>query len=300
MNTSDSLLAEQSIYAHLIVKKEKTELSKFQKATESETSIYKYEPNTSTKLTNVDTSQYSIINLPDTISRVPNDSIFSLIKLIRKNSPDFRFVNIAPLVNANASNKRIAITTDDDSKIKRFKGDKNKKRRIFSTKYAQKPTLNDDDINNYSRDSTSSSSEDENEDGKKKDNDLSEQRIRTDYDKDDSAFDKFDFKNVTNLPDFEINLIVPIVAITRTFTDSKTRKSKLWYEALFNAYNINSVDALNEITFNNNYKNEFTLKANILEFLMINVEPTNPENYMDSDIENIKNLIDTYVRNITQ
>lgn len=89
MSRSDFIYAEQAINARLVVEKIPSDVSNFQRSTEN---IYKYFEGT--PITSVDVSQYSITNLPDTILRIPQDSVFKFILLIPPDAPDYRFVNV--------------------------------------------------------------------------------------------------------------------------------------------------------------------------------------------------------------
>lgn len=89
MSSYDFIYAEQAINARLVVEKIKPNVSNFQRATNE---IYKYF--TGEPFTSVDVSQYSITNLPDTILRVPEDSVFKFILLMPPDAPDYRFVDV--------------------------------------------------------------------------------------------------------------------------------------------------------------------------------------------------------------
>ena len=151
MNTSDSLYAEQSIFASLVVKKQPPKQTIFQRATLGETSIYNYNFIRQQQLTNIDPSIYSIINLPDTIAFIPKCSVFDNILLIRSSSPDYRFIKIASSTSKLDSLKRTSVVSDKDLKVKRFKDD-TEKQSIFTTMYNIKDYKDNNDRRNDGND----------------------------------------------------------------------------------------------------------------------------------------------------
>lgn len=139
MNYKSLLLAEQSIFAKLVIIKKAVKLTKFQTATLSD-GPYEYARD-EIPYTNVDPDQYCISNLPDTIAFVPKNSVFDNIILIPKSSPDYRFVKIAPSEWLEEPTK-VAIVADKNISVKRFKADKKTKNLVLSH-YPLKKTIDE-------------------------------------------------------------------------------------------------------------------------------------------------------------
>lgn len=122
MNLNNSIFAEQSPFAELIIEQKKPETSKFQESTKRLYSYYDGTP-----LTVVPVDNYTITNLPDTIAQIPKNSIFDQIKSINPDDPDFRFVKIStiresvdlkPSVMPQFTNLTVAKQTNDNSSNK--------------------------------------------------------------------------------------------------------------------------------------------------------------------------------------
>lgn len=101
MPLSQNILAEQNIYARLVVSKIPPKQTPFQTATiansESDRSIYSYYGNDNNipNLTlNADVNQYSITSLPDTVAYLPRNSIFDRLMLITSNDQDYRKLKV--------------------------------------------------------------------------------------------------------------------------------------------------------------------------------------------------------------
>lgn len=93
-----SLLAEHSTFSRLTVVHRSPRQSIFQQATEADNvsaeMAYHYVAQFEQPITNVPYDEYTIISLPDVISYLPVNSIFSFIPTILSTSPDFRFVRV--------------------------------------------------------------------------------------------------------------------------------------------------------------------------------------------------------------
>lgn len=83
-----SLLAEQSVFARLVVKRQRATVTPRQRSGD----CHFTQQNPMKNLTPNQTEEYSIVNLPALMSRLPENSIFDRIPYI--DGPDFRFVNI--------------------------------------------------------------------------------------------------------------------------------------------------------------------------------------------------------------
>lgn len=154
MNYKSLLLAEQSIFAKLVIIKKAVKLTKFQTATLSD-APHEY-AHDEIRYTDVDPDQYCISNLPDTIAFVPKNSVFDNIILIPKSSPDYRFVKIAPSEWLEEPTK-VAVVADKDISVKRFKSDK-KTKKLFVSHYPLKKTVaesSDDEYFDAPRDDSS-------------------------------------------------------------------------------------------------------------------------------------------------
>lgn len=84
------MLAEQSIFAQLMIKRKPAIVSQTQRDNDKYYTLH----DESTKLNSVDTDEYSITNLPPLFSRLPVNSIYDRILFVSQDSPDFRFVNV--------------------------------------------------------------------------------------------------------------------------------------------------------------------------------------------------------------
>lgn len=94
MDFLELLLAEQSPFAELHVAKITPNYKGPQVDTVKLLGYEKDRPD-ATQLTDVDTSAYSITNLPNTVQYIPENSIFKYILTVREEDPDFRFVQIS-------------------------------------------------------------------------------------------------------------------------------------------------------------------------------------------------------------
>lgn len=90
LSVGANLLAEQSIFAQLMIKRKPAIVSQTQRDNDKYYTLH----DESTKLNSVDTDDYSITNLPPLFSRLPVNSIYDRILFVSQDSPDFRFVNV--------------------------------------------------------------------------------------------------------------------------------------------------------------------------------------------------------------
>lgn len=263
MNTSASLLAEQTVFAELVIKKRETELSAFQTATLSD-SNYKYAKDDQTPLTSVDPSKYSIINLPDTTAYIRKNSLFSNISLVRSNSPDPRFVPIAKSNVDSKTNKRTAVVTDSDIKTKKVTP--RKKQKLFTTKYVA--------TRNTENDGSSSDSED---------NSKRPQTQTKQYE------NIVDFKDVDTYPNFQDVVTVPIMDIL-TNSQNEPDQDDDWHVALLNSYNFTSDEVTEDL-------NDVNATLVIISGVR-NLNSEYSKKYTSQNIADIKDIIDTYIANL--
>jgi len=87
------LLAEQSPFAVLTVENVRAEPTAFQNAINN-SNLYSTYSETN-RFTAVATEEYSISTLPDTLYRLPKNTIFDYITLVRNTDPDYRFITVA-------------------------------------------------------------------------------------------------------------------------------------------------------------------------------------------------------------
>lgn len=295
MSPSASLLAEQSIFAQLIVKKQKSEHTKFQKATENEPSIYKYTKKE--RLTSVNPNEYSIMNLPDTISYIPENSIFSNIILIRSTSPDYRFIPIASVKGSQESMKRVTIASDSDIKVKRFKSNPKKKTKIYTTKYDVRKADDDDNDDNADNDDgndSSNNTDDENDAYNVNSDPDDDDDVDADYNKDDARFASLDLNNIETYSNLDLELISQVAPIVSTFNKSKPLNSDTWSTALLRRYNFSNKALASK------HRNTTTLAARIVDYLPNIMSTTSPKNYTNDDINKIQSAITSYLNNYTQ
>lgn len=107
MSLSTNILAEQSVYARLVVKRIAPVVTPFQNSTENNDNtnasrIYEYyalEPNLQQLTTNANTTDFSIITLPDTLAYLPRYSIFDYLLLIVDSDPDYRRLRVTSKYN---------------------------------------------------------------------------------------------------------------------------------------------------------------------------------------------------------
>lgn len=90
LSIGSNLLAEQSVFAQLMIKRKPAIVSQTQRDNDKYYTLH----DESTKLNSVDTDDYSITNLPPLFSRLPVNSIYDRILFVSQDSPDFRFVNV--------------------------------------------------------------------------------------------------------------------------------------------------------------------------------------------------------------
>lgn len=100
------LLAEQSIYAQLVIENRPAIVTKQQEKNDSFYNTYLAKD----AATNVLVTNYSITNLPNTILTLPTNSIFDRILFIAKTWPDFRLIPIDGN-GASQTNNCATITT---------------------------------------------------------------------------------------------------------------------------------------------------------------------------------------------
>nr|WDA64596.1 hypothetical protein PIFADJLK_00026 [Oryctes rhinoceros nudivirus] len=278
MNSSASLLAEQSIFAQLLIKKKKTEPTKFQKATENTPSIYKYFTS-ERPLTSIDSTDYSITNLPDTVAYIPKNSIFKNVILIRSSSPDFRHIPIAPSDWLDDPLKRVAVASDSDIKVKRFKPNlKQKKTKIFTTEYQTAEQLE-------------SSSESDTDD----DNPInSSTGTDAEYNVDDSKFQYVNLNDISTYTGFDTEVVASVVPIIATFATNATEQNMPWYEALTDKFNFPSEAYLST------HRNAITFAISIINHLRANIPTDNAEYFTNKNIRDIKSIIDKYIAQYRQ
>lgn len=110
-----TLLAEQSVYAQLVIERRRATVTPQQQKNDGFYKTYL----TKDAATNVPASEYSITNLPNTILTLPANSIYDRILFIAKDAPDFRLV---PVDGNNVSQTNTCVvrgtsTFDPDEKI---------------------------------------------------------------------------------------------------------------------------------------------------------------------------------------
>lgn len=283
MNSSASLLAEQSIFAQLLIKKKKTQPTKFQKATEDTPLIYKYFTN-ERPLTSIDSADYSITNLPDTVAYVPKNSIFKNVILIRSSSPDFRHIPIAPSDWLDDPLKRVAVASDSDIKVKRFKpNSKQKKTKIFTTEYQTAEQLE-----------SSSLESDEDDTDENSTNVDSSTGIDADYNVEDSKFQYVNLNDISTYTGFDTEVVAAIVPIIATFATNTTEQNMPWYEALTDKYHFPSGAYLST------RRNAITFTINIINHLRNNIPTENAEYFTNRNINDMKSIIDKYIAQYRQ
>lgn len=105
-----TLLAPQSISASLKIKNKATKIDEFQSASDQYVKYYDvFEASN-----DVDYKNYSITNLPGTISSVPINSIFSFISVVLPESPDYRLV---PVRSCDSKLIKTGLGTTSDIKV---------------------------------------------------------------------------------------------------------------------------------------------------------------------------------------
>lgn len=107
MSLNNSLLAEQSIYARLVVSRIRPNITTFQRNTipsdgENSFKLYDYYALDDTEnLTNqANTDEYAITSLPDTLAYLPRYSIFDHLMLITDRDQDYRRLFVASDVDS--------------------------------------------------------------------------------------------------------------------------------------------------------------------------------------------------------
>lgn len=99
INTTYSRLrAEFAPFNQLIVERVRPIRTPLQKFIDMN-SLFQYD-NDGERLTDVDTNLYSIVNLPNTISYVPKNSIYQNIVTLDDQCPDYRFIQVSNRENA--------------------------------------------------------------------------------------------------------------------------------------------------------------------------------------------------------
>nr|DBA13075.1 TPA: hypothetical protein [Oryctes rhinoceros nudivirus] len=279
MNSSASLLAEQSIFAQLLIKKKKTEPTKFQKATENTPLIYKYFTS-ERPLTSIDSADYSITNLPDTVAYIPKNSIFKNVILIRSSSPDFRHIPIAPSDWLDDPLKRVAVASDSAIKVKRFKpNSKQKKTKIFTTEYQTAEQLESS--------SSESDTDDDNSTNSSTDTDA-------EYNVEDSKFQYVNLNDISTYTGFDTEVVAAVVPIIATFTSNATEQNMPWFEALANKFHFPSEAYLST------RRNSITFAISIINHLRANIPTDNAEYFTNKNIRDIKSIIDKYIAQYRQ
>ncbi|ATY70224.1 OrNV gp028-like protein [Tomelloso virus] len=280
MSNAASLLAEQSIFAQLIVKKIKSEPSKFQLATLGKNSIYSYY--SGARLTTVDPKDYSIINLPDTIEFLPKNSIFDNILLIRSSSPDYRFVPIASPTVQNESMKRAIIANDADIKVKKFKTPR-RTETIFSNEYSiSAPPVEDDDSYGDNDDSVAAAPSSSNQQQQAQ---AVPAPAAPPPQNNGLKFTYRDFNNVSTYSNFNSSVMANVVPIVVGFANDDEQEST-WIQALQSLYNFDSNIALDQS------RNPTTAAWRIILYMANSVGASNK--YDMDGINNIKAIIDNY------
>lgn len=265
MNPSESLFAEHSVFAQLVVVKQRSPLSPFQEATikNNGNNLYIY-TTTEKPLTDVDANEYSITNLPDTIAYIPKNSQFDNIILIRSSSPDYRFIPIAQTDSMQTALKRISVASDANIKVKRFRND-TKKEPIFTTTYT---AIDPKDVG----------FEEEEADDEDSGSDFNPNPNQENT----SKYRIIDLTNYTTKLDFDRMIIPKIIEIVATFgtSNSPVNQSRLWSDEL--QYQLRLYD--NQTNINN-----------IINHLKTNVPSVHPNLYTPNDIFAIKNIITEYL-----
>lgn len=310
MNSSASLLAEQSIFAQLVIKKQTINPTKFQTATESSSSVYHYMTN-ETPYTSIDPAEYSITNLPDTTAYIPKNSIFDNIILIQKSSPDYRFVRIAPSEWIN-SNTKVKVVAGEEIAVKRFKPNKKPKSKIYTDYYS--------DLNSNELESEDSSSDDNggydckrpkrkadkvSDDGSSEiplnddqpptptelNADNNENSVNSDdSDNSDINFDDSRFKNIALISDAD-NFSDLTVDVTKLLSKNDLiPKNIQWYDALLKLYNFNSAIE------NSPHLNNHTVTYKIIMYFKETLYTRPLITYTGQVIDDLKEVIDAYVQ----
>lgn len=106
-----SLLAEQNVYAQLMIHHRAASVSTMQ----IENDRYFVTHPIAHKLTNVNTENYCISNLSPLFNTLPVNSIFDYISYVRPDLPDFRFVSIDNSSERNDGMSRKTISEDLES-----------------------------------------------------------------------------------------------------------------------------------------------------------------------------------------
>lgn len=91
----DNFLAEESIFAEILIEHRKVEQTDYQKNID----FISYMHNTATSKSTVNNEEYRIINMPDTMAYIPKHSIFENIILFHSDYADFRFVPVNRVVD---------------------------------------------------------------------------------------------------------------------------------------------------------------------------------------------------------
>lgn len=107
-----NLLAEQSVFAQLVIEKHPPTVSNAQKS--SSTLYFPYDIQSTAVLSNIKANEYSITNLPPTIKTLPQKSIFDFIMQISEDSPDFRYVCIDSIQSNNTATSLTKLPNTSD------------------------------------------------------------------------------------------------------------------------------------------------------------------------------------------
>lgn len=137
-----NLMAEQSVYAQLVIERRPVEQSRYQQNNTRQS----YMRNNTNPASNVDHSAYRIVNMPDTIAYVPKHSIFENIILFHTDFADFRFVPINRVVDGLKTNESIPsiVITNQLQPIDPYVGAQpNRVSSIFTESLGAMPTHSD-------------------------------------------------------------------------------------------------------------------------------------------------------------
>lgn len=255
MNTVAGLLAEQSIFAQLVIKHAKATQNTHQRSTINNPEVYKYAADDE-QVTPIDPTEYSIINLPDAIAYIPNNSIFGNIALIQKSSPDYRFVPINGASQCAQSAARRIVSEDD----------------ITTATAASAPVLKPS-RQLFSNDLKAFSSKP----GAKPQDDIP---VKFRYEA---------FEDPLTYAGFDTRVVVPFLGIARDFNADVPTRERTWYEQVVTDLEIND-----EVS-KSMRKTPLRAKWIILKYLRTNSSIKYPYNYTDEDLAKIENAISSYV-----
>ncbi|AUQ44002.1 putative gp028-like protein [Esparto virus] len=261
MDHFEHLIAEQSVYAYLLVEQQISQLTQFQQAVQN---IYSYANSGIQPLTNVNPDDYSITNLPNTIAYLPNNSIFKNILLIRSDDPDFRFVKISDEQNIFERMQEPTMISDNNF-INLNAQQREHEAQQRGNQHAQQPLLIPIGTNTL----------------------LTNQPNSTDENYDDPKFNNY--SSIEQLPNIN-TLEMSINNILRQSPESQNVAN--WNADLYNTYSFTQNTIANVLDNRNTHKNNITMKIRIIDFL--GRRPKTNANTSEQMLE-IKNIIDSYI-----